>query len=71
MQDHAIGGGFFWKEGKKRIDCEFPQLHLEECMKRQKLEGAGRHELEEAGRQELERIERWELEGSERQQGAG
>ena len=59
MQGHVIGEAFFCKkEGKKRIDCKFPQLHPER-IKRQKLEGAGRYDLEEAGRQELERIDRW------------
>jgi hypothetical protein len=26
-------------KGKKRIHCKFPRLYLEECMRRQKLEG--------------------------------
>jgi hypothetical protein len=39
------------KKGKKRIHCKFPQLYLEECMGRQKLEGRSWKELK--GRKEI------------------
>jgi hypothetical protein len=58
LQGHAIGGDFLSKkelEGRGSLVTRFPRLHPEECIEKQKLEGAEKMELEEAGRQELEK----------------